>query len=799
MKSSSLSWLFICFPLWLTSQQTEKKVILQGFWWDYENRNYPNGWANYLTDLAPRLRDMGIDGVWIPPSVKNYAQGNSPGVGYAPFDHYDLGDKFQKGQTATRLGTKDELLRMVAVLHANGLEVIQDIVPNHVIGAGSVSGGAGGIDPASTNDPYSNFRYVCYATPAQDNDANDYLSRRGRFPKNYQNFHPNNDHNCNDGDICRADFGPDICYFDLAHGQSSNAIYNPIQTGGENNGYMRRNMREWLIWYKKQLGFDGVRIDAVKHFDFETAEDFMYNLQFNAGFASGGDAMFAVGEYVGGMGDLDNWYNAVQRRAGVFDFSLREYHPSRGLYGMIYGLGNYNISQLPSAQQTGVNRVEFYPSIQTYVHRTVPFINNHDTFRPRFDASGRYIGWKTGDELSPHIEPNEPRLATAYAIIFAMDGSPQVFFEDLFDIGYEGNRFNHDPRDENELPVREDIVNLIKCHQQLDFKSGAYKVRSSESGVYFAKGSAADHLIIERSAKAIIGINDHWDTWQNAWIDSDFAPGTRLMDFSGANGIDVKVVQNDQRVNINTPPVNPELNLASRHGYSVWAPVREDLTISSIEDLFVYLDNYRADRATVTIQEWEMADDLGDSHCASLGQGGKLPRNSCSYRVVGKIFTKAGSPVSCLVFPADTTQSVTLSLFDLNGVQVSTLSGFGELALDHIPTRAEWLSVKVRNNGINTAGQTLKVRVSYEAPKEISTQQLPGRSSVSFWNGNGGDSDWTNCQNWEEGLIPNVNSKIVIPDCLAITPQLPRCFRERNILGINGSKYNRPLVKVDCE
>jgi alpha-amylase len=52
------------------------KVVLQAFWWDYWNNNYPNGWYNYLSDLAPRLRALGIDAVWIPPTSKG---GNGTG------------------------------------------------------------------------------------------------------------------------------------------------------------------------------------------------------------------------------------------------------------------------------------------------------------------------------------------------------------------------------------------------------------------------------------------------------------------------------------------------------------------------------------------------------------------------------------------------------------------------------------------------------------------------------------------------------------------------------------------------
>ena len=95
---------------------------------------------------------------------------------------------------------------------------------------------------------------------------------------------------------------------------------------------MRNEMREWIIWYKKQLGFDGFRLDAVKHFLSSATEDFLYNCQFNADWASGGNSMFAVGEYVGGSFELDNWCNSVQNRAGTFDFSLRG-----SFYGVITG------------------------------------------------------------------------------------------------------------------------------------------------------------------------------------------------------------------------------------------------------------------------------------------------------------------------------------------------------------------------------------------------------------------------------------------------------------------------------
>jgi alpha-amylase len=199
-------------PAW---SQTTKRVVLQGFWWDYWNNNYPFAWANYLADLAPRLRELGIDAVWIPPTIKN--EGGPTAVGYAPFDHYDLGDKFQKGNVRTRLGTKDELLRMAAVLHANGMEVVQDIVFNHIIGANV-------RDPQAQDDQYKIFRYTSFVTPQFAGDSVDYIGRRGRFPKNWVNFHPNpwRGFGGNPGsslnDVTSAFFGPDICFDPRAYG-----------------------------------------------------------------------------------------------------------------------------------------------------------------------------------------------------------------------------------------------------------------------------------------------------------------------------------------------------------------------------------------------------------------------------------------------------------------------------------------------------------------------------------------------------------------------------------------------------
>ena len=654
---------------------TNRQVVLQGFWWDYWNANYPNGWANYLTELAPRLKQLGIDAVWIPPTIKN-AGTNS--VGYSPFDHYDLGDKFQKNSVKTRMGDKDELLRMMAVMKANGIDVIQDIVLNHVTNAGSAAG-QGGQDPAAMDDgqtnKYKNFRYVSYATPALNETSNNYLSRAGRFSKNWQNFYPNNNNVCCSNDINSPFWGPDVSYESNAFGLSSNAAYNPNQTAD----YMRSGMRNWLIWYKKQMGWDGVRIDAVKHFPAYATEDFLWNLQNNAVWASGGNAMFAVGEYVGGMSELDNWCNAVQNRAGTFDFSLRF-----ALQDIVTQNGGYNLGNIPATQQQ--NR-----------QRTVPFVNNHDTYRPVLATNGNITGWNSGSQIGQQIEVTDPRSSVAYAIVMALDGAPEVFFEDLFNIGYLGNRFNHDPKDTSELTLHSDIENILWCHQNLHFKDAAY----------FVRWQAPDALVIERGSKALIAVNDHFTAWQNlTGVQTSFSDGTVLKDYSGANGNATRTVYGGGLVDVSIPPCDGTA-MAGRKGYSVWAPVG----IST---------NYVRPGTSIT-QEWEMADDLGDSGLASLQQGGKLPNNSRDCRVVGKVFPDSATTVTVNVYPENPSLSITLEWINNACEVVDTLAAVGTMTFQATAQYAGWHTLRIRNTTPNQAGQKCWVKVNYTAPQVVQT------------------------------------------------------------------------------
>lgn len=758
-----VSFMFLAMPA--QAADPEKKVILQAFWWDYWNSNFENSYANYLTELAPRLRELDINAVWVPPFVKNTGTNS---VGYSPFDFYDLGDKYQKGSVTTRFGTKDDVLRMIAVMHANGIEVIADAVVNHTVGAGGENGGAGGEDPNAWDDKWKNFRYVCYETPYIDGGQSDYWNRKGRWPKNWQNFHANEAHKKNDDDWTAGHWGPDNCFYEGAYGQSSNVKgYNPVQ---EKN-YMRDQAREWIMWFKKQTAVDGFRWDAVKHYPEWAQQDFLYNVKYSLpDFAKGGEAMFSVGEFIGSKDEIDNYCMRVQYANGGSEFMMGGYDvPLRGAIknGVIEGGGYGNIGSVVG-EQIGMRYNDYGNGFK--VHRSLNYINSHDTFRPIVDDKGNYKDWDGYNELGGHADPFNQRMGMAYATIMAMDGNISVFMEDLFNLS-NSNRYSHMPADEKALPVRDYLKNLIWCHQNLSFKYGDYKVRWQDE----------DLLVIERSGKAIIAITDDGANAHDVWIDTDFR-NVQLKDYSGGTSGE-RTAWDNGRFNVRVTPADGKGGL----GYAVWAPVTD-------EKWFTYAPY----RNAVTTQEWEMADDLGDSHCNSLGQGGALPEKSCEQRLVGKIYVEKSKAITYNVYPEKTGNDVTFALYDLDGNLLHKKNGTKTITGTYTPTKAGWVAMKVWNTVNTNAGQKCWVNVAYQAPATV-TNTMSDRADTraSIWTGNAGTSAWSDCGNWEQGKVPNSNSRVVIPDNGDIKPVVSSKITIKELLIENGvGTGTEPDVKV---
>ncbi len=117
--------------------KAQNDAMMQAFYWNLpvDEANLNGTWWDNLASKADLLKDAGITGIWIPaPSKGNWGIVD---MGYGIYDHYDLGNYYQKGTTETRFGSRQELENMIAAMHNTSggkpkINVYADAVLNHV-------------------------------------------------------------------------------------------------------------------------------------------------------------------------------------------------------------------------------------------------------------------------------------------------------------------------------------------------------------------------------------------------------------------------------------------------------------------------------------------------------------------------------------------------------------------------------------------------------------------------------------------------------------------------------------------
>lgn len=135
----TIGQIIIGFLLSINPQQAtaQNDVMLQAFYWDVpvDTENTKGLWWNNLRDKSTELKKWGITGIWVPsPSKGNWGIID---MGYGIYDHYDLGNYFQKGSIETRFGSRKELTEMIAAMHDTSgnnprIAVYADIILNHI-------------------------------------------------------------------------------------------------------------------------------------------------------------------------------------------------------------------------------------------------------------------------------------------------------------------------------------------------------------------------------------------------------------------------------------------------------------------------------------------------------------------------------------------------------------------------------------------------------------------------------------------------------------------------------------------
>ena len=199
-----------------------------------------------LAERAPGLKQVGISGLWLPPAAKAMNGGNSEG--YDVYDLWDLGEFDQKGTVRTKYGTRAELDNAIKALHAHGIAVYFDAVLNHRMGADEQENVPLDVKPVEEHS-WQNLDEVYFPWSRRQ------VSEYGAKPEwNWKYF------DGIDGRTGVLFSGKewDDCLLDYLMGGGCGLPEYPA---------VRKEIKAWGHWIIDEVGFDGFRLDAVKHVD----------------------------------------------------------------------------------------------------------------------------------------------------------------------------------------------------------------------------------------------------------------------------------------------------------------------------------------------------------------------------------------------------------------------------------------------------------------------------------------------------------------------------------------------------
>ncbi|XP_058194810.1 alpha-amylase 3, chloroplastic isoform X3 [Rhododendron vialii] len=293
-------------------------------------------WYMELKEKIAEISSLGFTVVWLPPPTDSV----SP-EGYMPRDLYNLNSRY---------GNTDELKLLVKRFHEVGIKVLGDVVLNHRCAQYRNQNGVWNIFGGLLN-------WDDRAVVADD----PHFQGRGNKSSG-DNFHaaPNIDHS---------------------------------------QEFVRKDLKEWLLWLRKEIGYDGWRLDFVRGFWGGYVKDYLD--------ATG--PYFAVGEYWDSLsytyGEMDHnqdahrqriidWINATSGTAGAFDVTTKGI-----LHAALERCEYWRLSD-QKGKPPGV--VGWWPS------RAVTFIENHDTgstqvqiTKAERDVYAAVIGEKVAVKIGP--------------------------------------------------------------------------------------------------------------------------------------------------------------------------------------------------------------------------------------------------------------------------------------------------------------------------------------------------------------------------------------------------------------
>ena len=345
---------------------------------------------------AEKLKEAGINMVWLPPAYKGAAGAKS--VGYDVYDTYDLGEFNQKDSVATKYGTKAAYEKAVKAFQKSGIEVLADVVLNHMMGADATETVAVEESAADNRDvDISGEQQITAWTKF------DFLGRAGKYSAfcwNASNFSGT----------------------DWDEGQKRNGIFcfagktwnRETDTENGNYDYLMgadldtenpdtiKAVTDWGKWYLDTVQMDGFRLDAVKHISFDFYRKWLKDMREHTG-----RDFFAVGEYWSReLSKLLHYLDVTENSMSLFDVPLHF-----AFYNAATSDGNFDMGSILNGTL-----------LKERPGNAVTFVDNHDT--------------QPGQALYSFI-PSWFKPIAYSLILFHKDSMPCVFYGDYYGIPHD--------------------------------------------------------------------------------------------------------------------------------------------------------------------------------------------------------------------------------------------------------------------------------------------------------------------------------------------------------------------------
>ncbi|MEJ7557987.1 MAG: alpha-amylase [Pedobacter sp.] len=374
----------------------ENHTMLQYFEWYYPKDG--TLWKKFQAH-AEKLKQSGIDTVWLPPAHKGMEGLESRG--YDSYDLYDLGEFNQQGSVRTKYGTKDEYIAAVKSAKEHGVQVYADIVLNHLGGADEHEPViVRKVDPNNRNEfisePYEIDAYTKFTYPGRNGQYSDFQW----------------DHKCFTGTdydertketaifSIQNEYGDG--WEDVLDKENGNYDYLMLADIDFRNPYVREELKRWGKWFYETTGIDGFRLDAIKHMPagfYNEWLDFMRR--------ETGAELFTVGEYWApyDLQSLLDYLSLTEGRMSLFDACLQANFSRASKAGEHFDLCTIFDGSL----------------VQVRPELAVTLVENHDT--------------QPLQSLEQTVEPWF--RAHAYAmILLRAAGYPCVFYADVYGSNY---------------------------------------------------------------------------------------------------------------------------------------------------------------------------------------------------------------------------------------------------------------------------------------------------------------------------------------------------------------------------